>query len=229
MLSVPLERAAPKVSEALRTCLSRPPLEQLEVEFRLGKKTKDTSAFDPHISAAFWSGIKRALESNPRWQGVMQTSTVDHILSSNTRLTRCQTTGDATAVRKTRVMSLDIEVPDCPLDVRLSISTEVPMGQWPAGVQLPPSLAATASTKSLVRAKRRDSYLHNGWRFDLTRVERAASDNADSDEAEVYEVELEMDPMLLLKKPVDQLARHGLLLAQDLLQMVDGRHVAAPV
>lgn len=215
MLPERIQAMLPVLESELHKCLTCTPLEHLEVELRLG--CKQHQRFDPHVDCALFKQVHAMLSSYRGWASVETTHTVDKLLPGGVRV---QTDRDGArgvhVTRKTRLNNVDIENSHGGLDVRLSISTEQPMGWWACDANLPPELADVPPEAT--RVKRRTSFKHrNGWQFDLTRVERGVSADPDSDEEEVYEIELELGPLQLLRQPVSEVALRGLLLVQDVL------------
>ena len=211
-LSPALQGALPKVAGAMGDALAKhAPLEHVEVEFRLGKLGQQ--GFDAHVPASLFHAFTRVLQSNPKWDAVQELHSVD-TYTRGVRVSTMLPEKTVVAVRKQRVCNIDVAMPDSPLDVRMSVSTEVPAPVLPG-----PDVGRQS------RVKRRTSYLHGGWQFDLTRVQRGSSPNEDSDEEEVYEVEVEMQWKCFLRQPVTYLAHQGLLLVQDLLDRTPRQQV----
>ncbi|KAH6645497.1 CYTH-like domain-containing protein [Truncatella angustata] len=115
--------------------------------------------------------------------------------SAKARITRDQQTGDILAtIVKARVSDLQIHLPMCPLDCRISISLE---WDWDG----PPDeiLAATEGRqKSPNRAKDRMSYSQGHFQVDLTQVSQT-NERTGQVEKE-HELEVEMDAAALIEQ-----------------------------
>lgn len=189
----------------------------VEIEFRLGRKTAAAAAggggFDPGINADLWRRILAGLETNPNWYGVDRSETVDYYNDRKERVTFDTATHRTRTVRKTRLAPpLDIVTSRGPFDVRVSACKEVPVAAPPR----PPD-----ETCRYRRHKRRTSFRHEFWSFDLTEVRPGAGvQHQDDDAGAVYEIELELaDPGQLELTSLDYVAEYALLLCQDMVRL----------
>ncbi|CEP02720.1 mRNA 5'-phosphatase [Plasmodiophora brassicae] len=165
---------------------------------------------------SFVSGIqgmqfKRLNEELNKWASAVQggpvslsytrTREIDHFHADRVRVSvDTQTKKPLRAVRKQRIESLDIHVPSCQYDVRLSASSEQPCG-----------FPTTDCT--MVRVKDRISYTFSIWSLDITSIQSHRVSNGVQDEksSTTHELELEIaDTALIVQLASD--GRHGELL-----------------
>jgi hypothetical protein len=157
----------------------------VEIELRLGKISR--GAFDTNVGKENFEKILRGLEKYQGWESVTESHETVYI-KGDTRVIDDEKTGKSKCQKKTRVKKMDLSLKDQPFDVRLSVSTEVPVKTAPTEFED-------------MRVKKRKSFLRKNLSIDMTRV-TGNPDDPDSEEDERYEVELEIVDTKELKDDV---------------------------
>lgn len=188
------------LNQALYQAVAHRPNKQLELEFRLGRCINNR--FVPGVSKIAWTKMQDALSSCPSVRTQQPVDIMERIYSD---------TGTALVVTDSSRM-WKRKVPlfkgnDDDGTVRGALAWEEWSGKEPAGA---------ARGESFIRKKQRQSFLHECWSFDLTKVISNHPDQMDNDE-ETYEVEIEfVDNNYFFKYTVDHLVAWGALLARQL-------------
>lgn len=223
---------AARVTDDLIRCVrARPPNHApFELEFRLGTVRKE-GRFDPSINETVYKNILTGLKSNPSWARVEESHTIDYYLKhdsarpghdsarpaydSGARLTHDVDKDAWTATKKTKIANYTLSSSKT-LDVRVSLAEESD-GDAPRGPDLRNAI--------LVRDKRRTSFSHKFWRYDITEVvtKTDLSRQSDEDRKTIYEIELELtDPMQIELKGreyVLYIVSYGLALCCDMMKL----------
>lgn len=150
-----------------------------EIEFRLGRKTP--TKFDTNVGRDTFQKLLMALNKHEGWESKTHKTYSVYYGSGNKRVTVDEDTDEASAIIKTRVATADFELPECPFDVRLGISREVPYEQ-------------DDEEMASVKEKKRWSFVRKNLSIDLSQV-KGDPEDPDSDEDTTWQVEFEIvDP-----------------------------------
>lgn len=216
---------AARVADDLIRCIqTRPPIRGLELEFRLGT-IRGERRFDPSINETVYKNILAGLKSNPGWARVEESHTVDYYVRDsggarpahdNVRLTHDVDKDAWKTTKKTKIAQHTLPSSKA-LDVRVSLAEETDQ----------PTVAADCDVSAafLVRDKRRTSFTHKFWRYDITEVvtKTDLSRQSDEDRKTMYEIELELtDPMQIEHKGreyVLYIVSYGLALCCDMMKL----------
>lgn len=223
---------AARVTDDLIRCVrARPPNHApFELEFRLGTVRKE-GRFDPSINETVYKNILAGLKSNPGWARVEESHTIDYYLKHDrpahdsgggarpahdgARLTHNVEKDAWTITKKTKIANYTLPSSKT-LDVRVSLAEESD-GDAPRSPDLRNAI--------LVRDKRRTSFSHKFWRYDITEVvtKTDLSRQSDEDRKTMYEIELELtDPMQIEHKGRDYvmyIVSYGLALCCDMMKL----------
>jgi hypothetical protein len=153
-----------KISEIIKDYKN---IKNVEIEFRIG--VIESGIFRPGLlSEDFFNKIKKLLDSNPNWTYKHSNTTEEHINDGIVQVGRIKT-------KKTKMYTCDFSFENTPYDFRVSVSEEnrTTEKMKPGGV---------------IRHKKRDSYTHEDYRFDLTYV--IQEDNGVSIKQYEFEIEL---------------------------------------
>ena len=148
----------------------------IETEIRIGKITR--AGFDTNIGEVKFKQILEGLERYMGWENVIKTHTTTYI-KGNLRVIDDEVSGKTTAQVKTRIKKIDVPLPDRPVDIRFSVSTEVACDK-PEDIEYED-----------MRVKHRTSFIRKNLSIDMTKV-TADPDDLDSEENTTYEIELEI-------------------------------------
>jgi len=152
------------------------PADNIEIEMRLGRKT--ANKFDTNVGRETFEKLLRALYKYDGWETKSEKNYSVYYGTKNKRITVDESTDESVAVVKSRVTAMDFELPDCPFDVRLGISREVPYEQ-------------DDEEMASVKEKRRWSFVRKNLTIDLSKI-KGDPEDPDSDEDTTYQVELEI-------------------------------------
>lgn len=116
--------------------------------------------------------IDRFIELPPELQaripGCMRSRLGSRARSVRVRLTYDQKTKEVLGkIIKARVADIDLHLPSCPMDCRLSVNLEM---DWDGPAQELEQLAASQTDRQPDRNKDRLSYTHGPYQIDLTQV-----------------------------------------------------------
>lgn len=185
----------------------------LELEFRLGKHLPGNS-FSSSVGKEAFEAVSKKLDASTAWTATYEINTVDMIHTGGAK--HITTTAHSLPgplpppqwLTKTRIATIDIPTHTA-LSARASVSIET---FAPADADVPPTTSR--------RIKSRKRYVWNCWAFDLTRVHSTLPDDLDNDDVS-YEIEIELvDPGMLFERTMDSLVDWGLVLVQDVLDML---------
>ncbi len=208
------ETDIPRVVTLLEDCIKLCPLQELEFELRLGRvmTMRGGRGFNSHVDEQTFRRVQKVLDASQAWTRVAATHTTDYFPhKSNVRISLDHDTGQYTCMTKQKLRMLDIECARVATDIRCAVARERVFSR---GAQRPDY------DWLFSREKRRTRYSYRHFAFDLTQVRRQASRHEDSDEEDVYEIEVELaDPTVLTKLPIPYVVEHALLLCSDVLSM----------
>lgn len=150
-----------------------------EIEGRIGKFDVESSRFDSQVPAK-WFAEKLAYFMAPgvRWDRVEDETTTSYLFEGGVRAVQRQ---DETAVfvQKVRKSTIDLRFADCPFDVRLAYSLEIPK-------------PAPSTTACWVRMRQRKSFYAGAFRFDFSSIiEAKTQQEAQQKQEAKYEIEIE--------------------------------------
>ena len=112
--------------------------------------------------------IELPLDMHARIPGCMRSRLGSRARSIRVRLTYDQKTKEVLGkIIKARVADIDLHMPSCPMDCRVSINLEM---DWDGSVQELEQLAASQADRQPDRSKDRLSYTHGHYQIDLTQV-----------------------------------------------------------
>ena len=152
------------------------PTDNVEIEIRLGRKTP--TKFDTNVGRDTFQKLLLSLGKYDGWESKTEKTYSVYYGSGNKRVTVDEATDEATAVIKSRVAVSDFDLPNCPFDVRLGVSREVPYEQ-------------DDEEMASVKEKRRWSFVRKNLSIDLSQI-KGDPDDPDSDEDTTWHVELEI-------------------------------------
>ncbi len=168
----------------------------IEIEFRLGKINLD--GFDTNVGKDMFEKIKRRLMKYKGWESINNTEDEVYYWPDGTRCIYNETM--STTNKKHKIFKKDFNL-NKPLDVRFSVSQEIPTDQ-----------PQEDATKSVTR--KRTSFVRKNVTIDLTEVTGPPKD-IDDEEETTYQVEVEIiDPSAILK---DYLIENIVYKVHDLL------------
>jgi len=154
--------------------------EHVEVEMRLGRKVQG-AFFDTNVTKPVFDKAMRALRKFKGWETI-RTSTADVFYhdAGGIRLSVDCETGEQIMVQKLNLAREDFVLADCPLDLRFSISKEIP--------------ASGEYEMDRKRSKHRYSFVRKNLSIDLT-VSSGDTVDKDDEDPNTYQIELEIvDP-----------------------------------
>ncbi|UKZ64925.1 uncharacterized protein TrAtP1_006130 [Trichoderma atroviride] len=97
---------------------------------------------------------------------------------------------------KARVADIDLHMPMCPMDCRISINLEA---NWDGSVEELEQMSANKANQQPDRSKDRLSYTHGSYQVDLTQVTHAVNGPGNSQRMDKeHELEIEMNPQVLI-------------------------------
>ena len=153
-------------------------LPNLEVELRLGKKNRNM--FDTNVGRDKFLKIKEALDNYTSWENVKQSNTSSYYVK-DLRYEINEDTDETKTIKKKKISKYDCVLKNEPLDVRFSMSQEIPQ----------PELDVDNVTVEYMRQKERTSYIRKNLSIDLTIVS-GTPDDPDDESDTSYEVEFEI-------------------------------------
>jgi hypothetical protein len=148
--------------------------EHIEVEIRLGKH--NGSLFDTNVGKETFDRVMKGLKKYNGWESTKTTTTdVFYDDTNGIRISSDEDTGEQVMIQKIKVVKEDFKSE--PLDVRFSISREIPThGQYDMDRK---------------RSKLRHSFIRKNLSIDMT-VSSGDSVDMDSEDASSYQIELEI-------------------------------------
>lgn len=208
----------PRVESALTDTLQTYGHHRLELEFRLGHRTG--GRFLPGVTEAAWEALKHTLDCScgeGKAFEVVVADTVELISDDGSGGKYVvDNTGAARPywMHKRRLWDFDADTRSA-WCCRTSASLEA--------VDPPHSQKPPPAGHQFERHKRRWSYKHRCWSFDLTRVTGNLPHQLDNDGVS-YEVELELaDPAELFARPTGELLEWGWKMVGDVCSIMDAR------
>ena len=149
--------------------------EHIEVEIRLGKH--NGSLFDTNVGKETFERVLKGLKKYNGWESTKTTTTDVYYDDTNgIRISSDENTGEQVMVQKINVVKQDFKFE--PLDVRFSISREIPtFGQYDMDRK---------------RSKLRHSFVRKNLSIDMT-ISSGDSVDMDSEDASSYQIELEIN------------------------------------
>ena len=145
--------------------------------------------FDTNVGQDVFTKLQRALEKYKGWERV-EVEEYDVYYGENNLRTTVYPDGTQNSIIKKSLEKIDYVTDRLPLDVRMGISKESP-------VDVPDEMEYTAS-----KHKVRTSYYRKNLRIDMTAV-TGDPDDKDAEEAEEFQVELEIVNLKLVKSMQD--------------------------
>jgi|TARA_B110000858_G_scaffold177457_1_gene212437 hypothetical protein len=148
--------------------------EHIEVEIRLGKH--NGSLFDTNVGKETFDRVMKGLKKYNGWESTKTTTTdVFYNDTNGIRISSDEDTGEQVMIQKIKVVKEDFKSE--PLDVRFSISREIPThGSYDMDRK---------------RSKLRHSFIRKNLSIDMT-VSSGDSIDMDSEDASSYQIELEI-------------------------------------
>ena len=180
-------------------------VEDIEVEFRLG--FIEESSFSTDVSEEFYQKIFQVLDKSSCWSK-KESTTTDDFFSKGKRKSINLVTKKETIIKKEKLTVLDFSFQGTPFDLRVSFSREIPKKKF------------SEKNVNYKRQKKRKSYIHQHWNYDLTIV--TTEENTVFEKT--YEVELEVSSPLneILGKMEPYCFVHSSLLKiKDLVNMCE--------
>ena len=135
-------------------------VENVEIEIRLGYiETDPHSFFDTNITQDYYDKINDTLSTYNNWNYDDDKTTTDYYYDNNLRLS-IDTEGNRSAMKKVRLVDVDMAYDSGPFDIRISVSQEIPID--PNDI--------SGDNLKMSRNKKRNSRIYDKWRFDLSKV-----------------------------------------------------------
>ena len=162
-------------------------VDNIEIEIRLGYvETDPHNYFDTNITKDYYNKINNTLETYDGWSYNKSKTTTDYYYDDNLRLS-IDTEGNRSAMKKVRLVDIDMAYDSGPFDIRISVSQEIPID--------PNDM--NSNNLKMSRNKKRNTRIYDKWKFDLSKV--TTENNGLSKIS--YEFEIEIDnPFDTLKK-----------------------------
>lgn len=163
--------------------------QHIEMEFRFGKF--NGKMFDTNVGKKTFDSIYEGLSKYNQWENVITSETeVFYRTKDKVRLVVNEDTGDESLINKTLVKNEDFKkMKNTPLDVRFSISKELPLKD------------ANDKEMEKKKTKNRTSFIRKNLSIDMTIVKGDAVNDPDSEDPCVYQVEMEIiDPTKITNK-----------------------------
>jgi|TARA_B100000287_G_scaffold404363_1_gene426978 hypothetical protein len=150
--------------------------EYIEVEMRLGKF--NGQFFDTNVGKEVFDKVLLALQGYKGWEDIRSfTCDVFYHDAAGVRLSVDDTTGEQTMVQKQSLVREDFNYPSTPLDLRFSISKEMPIsGEYEMDRK---------------RTKRRQSFIRKNLSIDMT-ISSGDVVDKDAEDPNHYQIELEI-------------------------------------
>jgi hypothetical protein len=166
-----IQSIAEKVSAAFEAHKNE---EHIEVEIRLGKH--NGSLFDTNVGKETFERVLKGLKKYDGWESVKTTTTDVYYDDTNSvRICSDEDTGEQTMIQKIKVLKEDFKCE--PLDVRFSISREIPTtGQYEMDRK---------------RNKLRHSFVRKNLSIDMT-ISTGDTVDMDAEDDSSYQIELEI-------------------------------------
>jgi hypothetical protein len=166
-----IQSIAEKVSAAFEAHKNE---EHIEVEIRLGKH--NGSLFDTNVGKETFERVLKGLKKYDGWESVKTTTTDVYYDDTNSvRISSDEDTGEQTMIQKIKVLKEDFKCE--PLDVRFSISREIPTtGQYEMDRK---------------RNKLRHSFVRKNLSIDMT-ISTGDTVDMDAEDDSSYQIELEI-------------------------------------
>ena len=102
-------------------------VENVEIEIRLGYiETDPHSFFDTNITEDYYNKINDTLGTYKNWDYNDNKTTTDYYYDDNLRLS-IDTEGNRSAMKKVRLVDIDMAYDSGPFDIRISVSQEIPI------------------------------------------------------------------------------------------------------
>ncbi len=148
--------------------------EHIEVEIRLGKH--NGSLFDTNVGKEIFERVLKGLKKYDGWESMKTTTTdVYYDDTNHVRISSDEDTSEQTMIQKIKVLKDDFKCE--PLDVRFSISREIPtIGQYEMDRK---------------RNKLRHSFVRKNVSIDMT-ISTGDTVDMDTEDASSYQIELEI-------------------------------------
>ena len=196
----------PPLAPELRHLLRDKGLDPLELEFRLGHPSP--AGFRAGVSPAAWELLRATLEARHGAPPLVREWT-DHLDPR----TGCRYDPDGKLANyKQKVCHRDLPPPKGCWATRGALALE----SWTAAPQRP------AGDFPYWRRKRRWSFRHKCWSYDLTITRTNTPEQIDND-ADTHEVEIELaDKSVLFARPLDNVVRWGWDLAAEIAELAAG-------
>jgi hypothetical protein len=176
----------------------------VEIEIRLGWQRPDK--FDTDIGQTYYDTIRHALH-NSVMRDTRSTQNTHVYTFKNMRMITDERGNPLNMHKKVKIESVDFLLHGTPFDVRLSVCTELPVRDVPT------------TPFQFLRSRVRESWSHNEWTYDLTRIVRSQPDNEYIDTLNSYECELELKPLKAGDDTPLIIAQSGVMKLCDLLQI----------
>jgi len=166
-----IQSIAEKVSAAFEAHKNE---EHIEVEIRLGKH--NGSLFDTNVGKETFERVLKGLKKYDGWESVKTTTTDVYYDDTNSvRISSDEDTGEQMMIQKIKVLKEDFKCE--PLDVRFSISREIPTtGQYEMDRK---------------RNKLRHSFVRKNLSIDMT-ISTGDTVDMDAEDDSSYQIELEI-------------------------------------
>ena len=116
------------------------------------------------------------METNPRWESVERGDITDYFVADIR-----YTVGSTKAIRKKKLAQLDFRYKNTPFDIRFTISSEEPVAK-----------TMPISEANYVRKKKRTTFRHKFWNYDISKVE--TTDNGVSETTNEVELDIIVGP-----------------------------------
>lgn len=166
----------------------------VEVEMRLGKINTDGS-FTTNVGKDMFDRIYKFLSKYDGWEKKIDHKSDVYFVDDIRVVYPCDSDDDSfTAHKKKKLMKSDFKIDNKPLDMRFSISTEIPV----------PSFVEPDEPVDSMKTRHRTSFIRKNLTIDMTKV---SHDDIDDENEYQYQIELEIiDPSIV--QNIDSLHNH---------------------
>ena len=179
--------------------------DKVEIEIRLGQIQHN--GFKSGLgSKDFYNRIKNTLDSSKAWTKIINTKTEEYCESGLKRITSFngKKVMKHQSIKKNKISTIDLQYYGTPYDIRLCVSTEIPVED------------KINVKNSTLRKKNRYSYIYKDYQIDLTQVEQIYNGVSEIN----FELEVELNN--LQNNVIDKYRAHSaLLLIRDIINMCE--------
>ena len=197
-LSLSSTMMASPLHDAMQKALWKYGHERIELEWRVGIM-QPASGFRPGVNEAAWNRVKNVLDVSDAFTCTY--SETRELITPEGKLVLPHNVW----MYKKKLASFDTNPESCAWSIRAAIALE----------ETEPHVGHPVVSK-YERLKKRWSYRHKCWSFDLTRVRSNLPSDLDND-SDIFEIEIELvDHSVIFERPLDTIIAWGANMARDI-------------